>query len=556
MPSERDERFRDLVSILIASVTVLTAITGFLQTYASNQADLAERQAQELSLEATTKRLTGIVQFSSDWQGIVQIWREIDLQLIHAQQEQDTLAEARYTALRDRLFQLSPLLGPPYFDPATYWPDTARYEAELYLVESTRLSEQFTAQAEIGNAWDNIANVFVIQLTLLAVALALYGLSSNLKGWVRWLFIAVGSGCVVFNLGWMALVLIRPLPNLPDAAINAYAQGVGAVYQYHDQEAVDDFTQALDIHPAYANAYYERGNAYFNLGNYEQAARDYEAAQAAGRDDVSLWWNLGWTYYLLGRFDQAILLNQQALSYDPTLIGLRMNQALALLASGHLGNADVEYTLALEEAARQVSTARAAGQEPPASLWFYMDAGAADLQSLRDTLNSTPRAWTQAPPASVIQTDPSAIMAAAATYITRIKEALVALEYTGQLPVTNLTASVFNMQVGKEVFDEQGNFLQYEISQSFPYGTNDVVILFDYTGIQPGQSQIWKIYRDGLEDPSLRVVTTWTLEESGNAVKYIGYTASDIFIFTPGEYTVEFYLDNHLVQNTHFMIEE
>ena len=553
---ESNERFRDLVSILIASVAILTAITAFLQTYASNQAAIADRRAQELSLDATTTRLTGLVQFSSQWQGVVQAWREIDLQIIHAQQEQDTLAEERYTALREKLFQLSPLLAPPYFNSDTFWPDTARYEADLYVVESTRLTEQFTAQAELGNTWDDIANALVIQLTLLAVTLSLYGLSSNLRGWVRWLFITVGSGLVVFNLGWMAFVLITPLPKLPAPAIDAYAEGVGMFYQARDQEAVDLFTQALEIHPTYANAFYERAGAYFYLGNYEQAARDYEAAREAGRDDVNLGWNLGWTYYLLGQFEQATQINQQTLRRDPTLIGLRMNQGLALLASGNFGNAEVEYTLALEEAARQVSVARAAGQEPPASLWYYMDAGAADLQNLIDTLNNTPHSWTQAPPASVIQTDISALQAAAQTYIQRIKEASVALEYTGQLTTVPRTASLSNMQVGQERFDRQGNFLNYEIIERFPYGTDDVLVLFDFTGTQTGQSEIWKVYRNGFEDPSLRVVSLWALDASGNGIKRISFTSSNVFIFAPGEYVVELYLDYHLMQSAKFFVDE
>jgi tetratricopeptide (TPR) repeat protein len=553
---ERDERFRDLVSILIASVAILTAFTAFLQTYASNQAAKADRRAQELSLLATTTRLTGIIQVSSDWQGVIQIWRELDLQVIHAQQEQDGLAEERYTVLRDKFIQLSPLLGPPYFDPQTNWPDTARYESDLYLVESTRLSEQFTAQAELGNAWDEIANAFVIQLTLLAVTLSLFGLSSNLQSWVRWLFLAVGSGLVLLNLVWMAFLLIAPLPHLPDAAIDVYAQGVGMVHQARDQEAVDLFTQALAIHPTYANAYYERAGAYFYLGNYEQAARDYEAAREAGRGDANLGWNLGWTYYLLGQFDKAILVNQHTLLRDPTLIGLRMNQGLALLAAGNWGNAEVEYTLALEEAARQVSAARAIGQEPPASLWFYMNAGAADLQSLIDTLRNTPHSWTQAPPASVIHAAHTEMQSMAEIYIKRIKEATTALEYTGQLPSGAPIVSLSNLQTSQERFDDQGNFLEYQSTDHFPYGTNDVVILFDYAGIQPGQSQIWKVYRNGFEDPSLRVVAPWGLEESGSAIKRISFASSNVFIFAPGEYVVDFYLDYHLMQSVKFFVDE
>ena len=185
-----------------------------------------------------------------------------------------------------------------------------------------------------------------------------------------------------------------------------------------------------------------------------------------------------------------------------------------------------------------------------------MDAGAADLQSLIDTLNGTPKAWTQAPVVGTILADPAQIQAAALVYIRQIKGASVALEYTGQLPGPAANASLSGMQVGQDIYDDEGNFLRTDIADSFPFGTNEVVILFDYAGMQPGQSQIWKVYRNGFEDPSLRVVADWTLEASGNAIKLISFADSNVFIFSPGEYVVEFYLDYHLLQSVGFTIEE
>ncbi len=41
------------------------------------------------------------------------------------------------------------------------------------------------------------------------------------------------------------------------------------------QRAIDDYTQALNISPDYADAYYNRGIAYYDLGNYQSAIDDY-----------------------------------------------------------------------------------------------------------------------------------------------------------------------------------------------------------------------------------------------------------------------------------------
>jgi tetratricopeptide (TPR) repeat protein len=553
---KKEERFEKFVSILIASVTILAAITATLQAYASTEAGKANRRAQEFSIQATTTQLSGVVKFSHDWQGALQTWRELDLQITAAEQEGDFAAADRYRALRDRVAALSPLLQEPYFDTAVNWPDSARYEAETYLVEATRLAEQFTAQAALGNSWDGIANAFVVQLTLLAVTLSLFGLATTISGWVRWLFVGVGSLIAAFCILWMGVSLIWPLPDLPQAAIDAYAEGVGLAYQARDEEAIESFNQALSVKPDYANALYERGNSYYNLGDYEKAAADYVAAQEAGRDDVNVGWNLGWTYYLLGRLDDAARVNAHTLEIDPTLIGVRLNQALIFLAQGKYDQAGAEYDEALNEAARQVAEARAAGKEPPSSLWFYLDAGALDIENLADQLKGNPKPWTQAPPVEAVTPDVGGLRLAAEGQMKRIKEMTVALEYTGQPPTGPTSANVSAFQFGQEVYDEQGNFDHYEIAEVFPYGTNDMVILFDYAGMRDGQKEIWKVYVDGVEDPSLRVVSEWAVGESGGAAKPISYAYSNIFIFAPGEYTVELYIDMELLQRGTFYVQE
>jgi hypothetical protein len=64
------------------------------------------------------------------------------------------------------------------------------------------------------------------------------------------------------------------------------------------------------------------------------------------------------------------------------------------------------------------------------------------------------------------------------------------------------------------------------------------------------------VYRDGVEDPTLRVIGNWKLEEAGKGVKPISYSYSDLFIFTPGYYTVELYVDTHLIGRGSFTVEE
>jgi hypothetical protein len=195
--NKTDERFDKIATFLIASVAILVAITAFLQNYSANISDVAKRRAQERALDATTREIYGTIQYSYQWQGAYQTWKEIDLQIVAAEQSGDTAAAERYRQLKNKIAALSPMLSPDYFDPAAdFYPDTYKYESDAYLVESTKLAEQYLAEAEIGRVAGDISDSFIVQITLLTVSLSLYGLSTTLKGRMRWLFVVVGSGIV------------------------------------------------------------------------------------------------------------------------------------------------------------------------------------------------------------------------------------------------------------------------------------------------------------------------------------------------------------------------
>ncbi|MBI1878959.1 MAG: tetratricopeptide repeat protein, partial [Chloroflexi bacterium] len=337
-----DARFERMVAILIAVVAVLAALAGYLQAGASARSAQANRDAQRFAIQAMGRNTSGQAQLGYDLYDAFHAWSQLNTLAQSA--GEDSTTRHRYEAVRDRITGLSPLLAPPYFDPTGQtWPDVSGYEADVYLVEATALTERFTASAQVGNAWSNKANSYVAHLTLLAVTLFLYGLSTTISGRVRWLFVIAGMAITGVTLLWLLLVVIWPVPVLADEALVAYARGVGLAYRGKFDEATAAFDQALVAAPDYANAFYERGNAHFDRGDYQAAAADYEAAQAAGRDDANVAGNLGWTYYLLGRFDDAIEMDRHALEMDADLVGAHFNLGLALLAAGQIEAGQAEY---------------------------------------------------------------------------------------------------------------------------------------------------------------------------------------------------------------------
>ncbi len=83
-----------------------------------------------------------------------------------------------------------------------------------------------------------------------------------------------------------------------------------------------------------------------------------------------------------------------------------------------------------------------------------------------------------------------------------------------------------------------------------------MLVTFDYEGMQDGQEVLFKVYIDGEEDPSWRIVSPWDLGASGTAEKPLSLAYSDVFVLASGQYTIEMYVNSHLVQQGSFVIED
>jgi tetratricopeptide (TPR) repeat protein len=531
-------------------------VIGFLQNDASTKDDRANRQAQEYAFRAMGQRISGAARAGYDRGDAFRNWSELNTLALAAENGGDPAAARRYLAVAERLIQLSPLLSEAYFDPETGEANIAKYEADSYLVNVTGLAERSATWFAVKQAWDEKANTYVVHLTILAVSLFLLGLATTISGRSRWIFVIAGLIIALIATVWGAMVYLEPVRRLPDAAIDAFAQGVGFSHQGDYTKAMAAFDQALAQAPDYANAQFERGTVYYSLGDYQAAVTDFEAARMSGRDDASVAWNLAWLYYLQGRFDESIQTNRRTLEKDPGLLEAHFDLALAQLVSGQIDAARAEYAQTLIQAAEQVAQAKAAGQQPPASLWWSLDEAAASLDGLLDRIDGFEESWwSETPPLEKISR-PEEVYAAAQEILAQIKGTSLALEYTGSPQTGDLTAQVTPFTFAQAEYDEEGNFVDYSPTDSFPVGTDEVLIVFDYEGMQDGQEVVLKVYYNGEEDISWRTVEAWSLGTAGTAEFPLSYAYSNVYTLASGEYLVEMYVDTHLAQRGYFVIEE
>ncbi|KXK14659.1 MAG: Tetratricopeptide repeat protein [Chloroflexi bacterium OLB14] len=553
-----NKRFDNAITILIASVAIWVSITAFFQNHASNRSDQARRRAEQFAIESVKSEVNGTIQASYEWQGAYQTWYELDLQITAAEQIGDSAAAERYALVQQEIIKLSHLLGPQYFDAnSNYPPNYSKFVSDSFLVKSTRLSETYLAEAKLGNETNDIADALIVQITMLTVALSLYGLSLALAGRVRWLFVIVGSGMVGFCmlwLGWCSILWLG-LSTVNETAINAYAEGYGLAYQARDEEAIEKFTAAIQADPYYAAAYYQRGLAHYYTGDISTGIADVELARTHGLDDASVNWNLGWMYYLSGQYDKAIETNNRILNSKPEVIGVRSNQALNYLVLGDLPNAQIQFDLLIKEVEKQVIDARQNNSEPPASLWVYLDASAIDLTNLLDELNNKSQNINQAPPANLITGNHESIREFALAQAAYIKEVSTSLEYLGQLPAAQASTQITSMKVGNATINAEGFIDSFTPIQNgvLPYGNASFDIEFTYAGAVPSQL-VWKVYINGREDQALRKIFKQDISQNNTWYQNFGYDFTNTFILADGEYLIEVYADGKLVGRTAFSV--
>ena len=565
------EKFERITALSMAIVGIIIAVIALLQTDVGSGSARAKAQSQQYAIQVMNVRASGQIETGFAWADAYRHWVEWDNQANFAG---DAAKAERYRVVRDRALQLSPLLASPYFDPdIDPFPNIVAFEANAYVIEATALTERYINAIMLADELGDKEDAYSAQVLLLAVTLFLYGLSMTVIGRVKWFFVGIGTMLSLTALVWMVIVYIQPITVFPDRSINTYAEGVGLAYQGDYKGAVTLFDRALVEFPNYANVHYARAKAHYNMGNYDQAVNDYNAAINAGLDDVNVSWNLGWAYYILGQFDESIDATQSAIEQDPAQVALTFNVGLAHLAQGDMEMAEKFYQDGIELAVGQVLEAGANGEEAPASLWWYLDVAASDLDSLLICLSI--QTCDNAPPYDSLTTS-DAVQNAVRQHRRQMKNATVSLEYLGKIALEPSPAIIGELEFAKAVYDEEGKveFESLQSSGKARFGmaqeeqgeqidtslvssdsAQEIHIIFSYEQMEDGQHLVIKIYNNDTNEESfnLRVANIWTVGPEGKVS--LPLTPSKRTTVASGEYRVELYVDGYLTQEGGFLIE-
>lgn len=511
LDTSRQDFFQDVVAVLIMLTTMFGGLVAYLETDASTRADRADRRSQVYAIQAMGERLRATQGNNYDVQ-VYAIANGLDQRAVEAMGRAGAMGRvpgmsasvaehqdvaARWEAARDRIRSLSPLLADMRYQPSE---DVIRFDQyfEESLVKARSKAEWQRAMTQQAEAWETKARGYLSIITILAVALFLFGLSLTIPGVVRYILVGAGVLIVAVSGVWTTAVYAQPAPQANEEAIQAYLRGVAALNVRDYEEAIAHFDDATSIDERLGGAWADRGYTRAQLDDpaaIELAVADFEQAIRLGVDNPYTRRNLGRLYVKQHQYDQAIANFEAALEHDPDQAMLYFDLGLALFVSGQGEPASDAYHQGIV----------LLSQEPDYIREPCFQAAITDLQDA---------------------TMMGEMMDAGSELVHMLKETSASLTMMGEMEAHDMGVSF-----GPPTF---------EVSDTGLSAT------FGYEGMQDGLLWQDRWYVDGQLNDSLSPTREpWSAGVSGEwTVK-----TSDSQRLQPGTYRVELYVEGQLVQS-------
>jgi tetratricopeptide (TPR) repeat protein len=427
-PAKPTARF---LTITIVVASFIAALGGFLLNRASAEASNAGDIAQQLSLQGSAAETSAYQQAQTDYA------QYLSLEALKAKAAQEML-EASYrqpgTQTWAALYQatLAQVKLTAQSVPADLHPFLANGNPDLIFPydffaqrasSAVYLEAKSDAYNDVSGKWAKLVDAYTAIVTMIAVALFLFGSAYVLYGRNRVIFTVLGGLLVGTGLVWGGGLAITRDPGTPSgAAARDYADGVTAMDQSAGpagyQAAINDFTKAIKLRPDYALAYSERaaaeayrGSQAIGLGFISNITPDWARLSDAdeiesyqlGDQDASQTLSAGFGYYNRWFVNgaqgqppgQAVDLVRKATALDPSNPVTWLDLGIAELATGRYqaaapafraGVTHVLYTCRVPAVLSTCTTA-----QPPTSYDLQQAWLAGGMEALED-LAQTPAA--------------------------------------------------------------------------------------------------------------------------------------------------------------------
>ncbi len=137
--------------------------------------------------------------------------------------------------------------------------------------------------------------------------------------------------------------------NLTIANMASAYYNRGNAYEQRGQYdlAIKDYDEVIYLDPGYAAAYLNRGNAYQGKGDYDQAIQDYDEIIRRSPEFAPAYYNRGNAYQRKGELDPAISDYDAVISLDPGYAPAYLNRGNAYQGKGQYDQAIEDYNEAI-----------------------------------------------------------------------------------------------------------------------------------------------------------------------------------------------------------------
>ncbi len=119
-----------------------------------------------------------------------------------------------------------------------------------------------------------------------------------------------------------------------DNALSHYELGVVYGQRGLNQEAIDQYRQAVECKPQYSQALNNLGNLLLQAGRVDEAISCFQKAVESEPGLAAAYWNIGMGRLQQGRADDAITNFEHAIALKPDYLAAHLEVATALLAKG------------------------------------------------------------------------------------------------------------------------------------------------------------------------------------------------------------------------------
>lgn len=540
----RRDPYTSIVAFVISVVAVVAAGISALESDASLRASKFTTLAQVEIIEATRVQTVGVLEINYAWSGAYRLWIENNAQRAFFR-DNDRPFEP-YLAARDRVEDLTRLFTEAYYDAETRTPFLETYEADAYVREYTLKTQRYRNYQQLVGDWDEKADNYINYLSWLTFALILLGFSVTIITDVRLrLLILLGSlGIIGSSIFQTYANYVTDVNDVPETALQHYADGVAAAHQFAHEQAIAAFDSAIATAPNYTAAYVQRGFAARTLYNstgdpalLSAAAADFEQAIAAGRDEVNTIAQLSEIYFVLGAFAESVRV--AALGSQQTGDWVHdLDRGRSLLASGDIEGARASYDVGLQNAIAQHAILRQGNQGVPLSFWLNFDVAFLELDYMLSCLVA--EYCVQSPPLETLPQS-QAVIDAATEFSRQIKTTSASLDFLGMVASYETDATFEPMAFYAADAQEPGF--------GFVGGSQPITVRTPYTGMRDGQTFAIRVYVNDRQYLPLQHVETWTAGTSGTHAHTL-QLGEDY-----GFYIVQYFVDGVLVQEGGFQLD-